>query len=220
MKHRCRGPCAEEGFTLAELLVGLGVGAVVLAVIVSFFITVSRSATTQNAAAAAQQTARAGVDFLVQELRMAGLDPLGEAGAGIELIAADGTHIRFTMDTCNLPIGSADRCTHPVPDGSVEGKNERVSYIYDRSSRTLNRRLYEGTPSATAMPLISGVVPNPDGVALFTFLDADEKRITDDNARGLIRTVLVNLTVEEPAGRGTRVARTYTARVRLRNIGL
>lgn len=213
-------PGSEDGFTLAELLVGLGVAAVLLTLIVSFFTEISRSSTTQNAAAAAQQTARAGVDFLVQELRLAGLDPLGEAGAGIELITSDGTKIRFTADSCNLPRGDSNSCTQPMPDGDVEGKNERITYSYDRASRTLRRELYEDTTSATGMPLISGVVPNPGNVALFTFLDAQDNPIVDNNARGLIRTVIVNLTVEEPAGRRGVVARTYTSRVRLRNIGL
>ncbi len=213
-------PGSEDGFTLAELLVGLGVAAVLLTLIVSFFTEISRSSTTQNAAAAAQQTARAGVDFLVQELRLAGLDPLGEAGAGIEEIAADGTKIRFTADHCNQPIGSGNSCTQPMPDGDVEGKNERITYSYDRASRTLRRELYEDTTSAAWTALISGVVPNPGNVALFTFLDAQDNPIVDNNARSLIRTVIVNLTVEEPAGRRGVVARTYTSRVRLRNIGL
>lgn len=217
MNTSCGRLRPEGGFTLAELLVGLGLAAVVLAVIVSFFLTISRSSTTQIAAAAAQQTARAGVDFLVRELRLAGLDPLGEAGAGIEFIAADGSQIRFSVDTCDQPIAGA-ACAQPLPDGSVDGKNERVSYGYEPSGRTLRRWLYDNT--GTSMPLISGVVPNPDGIPLFTFLDAEENPITDNNARASIRTIIVNLTVEEPAGRDKVVTRSYTSRVRLRNIGL
>lgn len=211
---------AEKGFTLIELLVGLGLAGVVLALIVSFFFNISRSSTAQNAAAAAQQTARAGVDYMVQELRLAGLDPLKEAGAGIEQIAFDGSEIRFTADRCNLPISSSGSCTHPTPDGDVEGKNERVSFRYDSASRTLRRHLYEGTDSATSAPLVSRVAPNPGGVPLFTFLDDAGNPIVNNSDRGLIRTIIVTLTVEEPAGRGAAVSRTYSARVRLRNIGL
>ncbi len=211
---------SEEGFTLIELLVGLGLAGVVFALIVSFFFNFSRSSTAQNAAAAAQQTARAGVDFMAQELRLAGLDPLNEAAAGIELIAADGSRIRFTTDRCNLPIGSSDSCTNPVPDGDVEGKNERVSFLYDTASRTLRRGLYEGTPSETWTPMVSRVAPNPDNQPLFNFLDATGNPVVDNNQRNLIRTVIITLTVEEPAGRGAVAARTYSARVRLRNIGI
>jgi hypothetical protein len=200
--------------------VGLGLAAAVFAIIVSFFFNFSRSTTAQNAAAAAQQTARAGVDFMVHELRLAGLDPLNQAGAGIEEIVADGTRIRFTADRCNLEIGSSDNCMNPVPDGDVEGKNERVSFHYDSASRTLQRGLYEGTSNEIWTPMVSRVAPNPEAVPLFTFLDAAGNPVVDNNERGLIRTMIVTLTVEEPAGRGAVVARTYSTRVRLRNIGL
>jgi Tfp pilus assembly protein PilW len=117
---------AGRGFTVVELLVALGLAAVVFGLIVSFFANMSRSTTTQNAAAAAQQTARAGLDFMAQELRLAGLDPLNSAGAGIEQISATG--IRFTSDSCNVQIGDSGTCDNPVPDGNVNGKNERVTY--------------------------------------------------------------------------------------------
>ena len=60
----------SRGFTVVELLVALGLAAVVFGLIVSFFADMSRSTTAQNAAAAAQQTARAGVDFMAQEPRL------------------------------------------------------------------------------------------------------------------------------------------------------
>ena len=163
---------ASRGFSVVELVVALGMAAVVFGLIVSFFADMTRSTTTQNAAAAAQQTARAGVDFMAQELRLAGLDPLNSAGAGIEEITADGTKIRFTSDSCNLKPGDSGTCANPVPDGKVDGKNERVTYRYDAGSRVLRRYLYE-TASPSWTPLLEQVEPNPGGVPLFTFLDAN-----------------------------------------------
>jgi hypothetical protein len=154
---------------------------------------------------------------MAQELRLAGLDPLESAGAGIEEISPTGIKIRFTSDSCNLPIGHSDNCENPVPDGNVNGKNERVTYWYDAGSRVLRRYLYEGTPSQTWMPLLEQVEPNPGNVPLFTFLDGNGSPTT---VRGDIRTVLITLTVLEPAGRSKTVERTYSSRVRLRNIGL
>jgi type II secretory pathway component PulJ len=217
MMDRTDCQATSRGFTVVELLVALGMAAVVFGLIVSFFANMSRSTTTQNAAAAAQQTARAGVDFMAQELRLAGLDPLESAGAGIEEISPTGIKIRFTSDSCNLPIGHSDNCENPVPDGNVNGKNERVTYWYDAGSRVLRRYLYEGTPSQTWMPLLEQVEPNPGNVQLFTFLDGNGSPTT---VRGDIRTVLITLTVLEPAGRSKTVERTYSSRVRLRNIGL
>jgi type IV pilus assembly protein PilW len=209
---------ASRGFTVVELLVALGMAAVVFGLIVSFFANLSRSTTAQNALAAAQQTARAGVDFMAQELRLAGLDPLNSAGAGIEEISP--TKIRFTSDSCNVEIGDSGTCQNPVPDGNVNGKNERVTYLYDAGSRVLRRYLYEGTASQSWIPLLEQVEPNPGNSPLFTFLDKDGHEITDNDDRGEIRTVLITLTVQEPAGRSKAVTRTYSSRVRLRNIGL
>ena len=221
MMDRTDPQATSRGFTVVELLVALGVAAVVFGLIVSFFADMGRSTTTQNAAAAAQQTARAGVDFMAQELRLAGLDPLNSAGAGIEEISSAGTKIRFTSDRCDVKIGDSGTCDNPVPDGKLDGKNERVTYLYDAGSRVLRRYLYEGTGSSESWtPLLEQVEPNPGNVALFTFLDGNGLQITDNSMRGDIRTVLITLTVREPAGRSKAVARTYSSRVRLRNIGL
>ena len=222
MMNQTDRQAASHGFTVVELLVALGLAAVVFGLIVSFFADMGRSTTTQNAAAAAQQTARAGVDFMAQELRLAGLDPLNSAGAGIEEISltGDGTKIRFTSDSCNVEVGDSGTCENPEPDGNINGKNERVTYLYDAGSRVLRRYLYEGTASQTWTPLLEQVEPNPGNVPLFTFLDGNGLPITVNNDRGEIRTVLITLTVHEPAGRSKAVARTYSSRVRLRNIGL
>jgi Tfp pilus assembly protein PilW len=220
MMDRTDCHAAGRGFTVVELLVALGMTAVVFGLIVSFFANMSRSTTTQNAAAAAQQSARAGVDFMAQELRLAGLDPLKSAGAGIEEISPAGTKIRFTFDSCDLPVGHSGTCENPVPDGKVDGKGERVTYAYDAGSRVLRRYLYEGTASEAWTALLEQVEPNPGNFPLFKFLDKDGGEITDNNKCGDIRTVLITLTVQEPAGRLKAVKRTYSSRVRLRNIGL
>ncbi len=199
---------ASRGFTVVELVVALGLAAVVFGLIVSFFANMSRSTTTQNAAAAAQQTARAGLD----------------AGAGIEEISPAGTKIRFSADSCDLQIGDSGTCENPVPDGNVGGKNERVTYLYRAANRDIRRCLYEtiatfGSEASdgSCMPLLEQVEPNPGNVPLFTFRDGNDSPTT---VLGDIRTVIITLTVQEPAGRSKTVTRTYSSRVRLRNIGL
>jgi len=216
-----------QGFTLIELLVALGLAMTVLGIMAAFLVNTSRSSTAQTAAASAQQSARAGIEYIVYELRMAGLDPLKTAGAGIEEISATGNKLRFSLDRCNLPIGDPDSCTTPVPDGDVDDMSERVTYVYDPASQVLRRCLYEtaatfGTDNSdgTCQPVLEKVVRNPGGIALFTFLDNADTAITADSDRGLIRTVILTLTIEEPAGQMKKMTRTYSSRVRLRNIGL
>jgi hypothetical protein len=64
------------------------------------------------------------------------------------------------------------------------------------------------------------VVTNPGGIPFFTFLDGENNEVTDNLERGRIRTVILTLTVEEPAGIKKTMSRTYSSRVSLRNIGL
>ncbi len=228
MRHRIdQTRLGHGGFSLVELLIALGLGVVALGIIVTFFANLTRSSTAQNAAANAQQTARVAVDYLSAELRAAGLDPLTSAGAGIEEITATGNKLRFTADRCDLPIGGGGKCDHPVADGDVEDITERVTFVYDTAGRTLRRCFYEtaathGTEGSDGAcePLVAGVVPNPDGTPLFRFLDEGENPVVDNDQRGAIRTVILTLTVEEPAGRNKTATRTFSSRVRLRNIGL
>jgi type II secretory pathway pseudopilin PulG len=217
---------SNHGFTLAELLVALGLTATVLGIMVSFLMNFSRASTIQNAAAGAQQSVRAGLDYILYDIRLAGMDPLKMAGAGIEEISASGKKLRFSSDRCNLPISSSG-CPIPEPDGDLDDDSEVVTYFYDAGKKTLKRCLYElpatfglDTASGSCQNVLEKVAPNPDSLPVFTFLDDDDVAITNNNERSRIRTVILTLTVQEPAGFNRNVGRTYSSRVRLRNIGL
>ncbi len=210
----------DDGFTLAELLIALGLMSLAFGIMVAFFMTLTRSSVAQNAAAGAQHSARAGVEHVVHDLRMAGLDPLKKAGAGIEEISSTGSKLRFTSDRCDQPINSSG-CYQPAPDGDLDDQSEEVTYLYDIARRSLRRCFYESDPErSTCMNLIDRVAPNPGGVPLFIFLDGDNNEVTDNLDRDRIRSVIITLTIEEPAGLRKTTSRTYSSRVSLRNIGL
>jgi prepilin-type N-terminal cleavage/methylation domain-containing protein len=210
----------DNGFSMVELIVALGLGAVVFGLMVAFFMNLTRSSIAQNAAAAAQHSARAGVEHVVNDLRMAGLDPLKTAGAGINEISSMGSKLRFTLDRCDQPINSSG-CDKPAPDGDLDDQSEEVTYIYDAGRRALRRCFYESAPDRmTCVNLIEKVVANPEGIPIFTFLDKENSQVTDNSERDRIRTVIFTLTVEEPAGMHKKMSRTYSSRVSLRNIGL
>jgi prepilin-type N-terminal cleavage/methylation domain-containing protein len=84
------------GFSLVELLVALCVMSIFSAAVFRLFVSVSRSYTTQNVTSGTQQNVRAALDFMARDIRLAGLDPLRTAGAGI--VAASATSLRFTVD--------------------------------------------------------------------------------------------------------------------------
>jgi type IV pilus assembly protein PilW len=211
--------CNAEGFTLVELLVALGLVSLIFGIMVAFFMTLIRSTVIQNAAAGAQHSARAGVELIVHDLRMAGLDPLKTAGAGIEEITPTGVKLRFTSDRCDQPINSSG-CHQPAPDGDLDDQSEEVTYLHDTARRSLRRCFYESDPNrAVCVSLIDRVVPNPGAIPLFIFLDGDDNEVSDNLDRDRVRTVIFTLTVEEPAGLKKNISRTYSSRVSLRNIG-
>jgi type IV pilus assembly protein PilW len=179
------------GFTLIELLVAMAVASIMLAAVVSLFTTLERSYTRQNAAANVQQVARAGVDFMAQSIRMAGLDPAQTGDFGIT--DATATSIAFTAD---LDL-----------DGSVAGTGETISYFLNGDELQSN-----------AVALVENVTD-----LSFIYLAADDSVLAAPVPavdRAAIRTVQIALTVQEPAGRGETVARTYATEVRCRNLGL
>jgi hypothetical protein len=197
----------QAGFTMADMLVGLAMASVVMVAIISLFTAVGRSYTIQNVAADVQQVTRAGIEHMAQNIRMAGLDPFGGAGAEIKEFNAD--KIQFSLDRCDTPIGT-EGCG--FPDGDVDDKFENLTYQWDPAERKLKQVLYGGTGSAYTETLIENV-----SNLQFTYLD------NDDGAPATaadIRTVIITLTVTDPAGRGGTVSRTYSTRVRCRNLGL
>ena len=194
----------HSGFTLVDVMVGLAMASVVMVAITNLFMAVGRSYTIQNVAADVQQVTRAGVEHMAQNIRMAGLDPFGGAGAEIKEFTANKIH--FTLDRCDAPIGS-DGCG--LPDGDVEDKFENVAYQWVPGERKLKLILYEGAKTESLIDNVSNLN--------FTYLDGDNGVPA---TAADIRTVIITLTVEDPAARGEKIERTYSARVRCRNLGL
>lgn len=183
---------SAAGFTLVDILVGLGMASVIMVAVVGLFTTLSRSFTTQNVAAGVQQVVRAGIDEMVMNIRMAGFNPLNIAGVGVNNDYSS-TQIRFTADiNASGVIGDFD--------------DEDIAYIFEENK--LKRQVDGGNKIE--------LVENVSDFSL-TYLTEDEgpaDKVTE------IRTILVSMQVTEPAGRGRNVSRTYSARVRCRNLGL
>jgi len=182
-------PGRPAGFTLVELMVAMFAALIVLAAVVSLFTTLNKSYTRQNVAANIQQVARAGVDFMAQSIRMAGLDPDQTGNFGITV--ATETSIEFKAD---LDL-----------DGDDTG--ETIRYFLNGHDLMSN---------LSAVPLVDNVTD-----LTLTYLAADGSLLAAPVADPAdIRTVQIALTVQEPAGQGKTVTRTYATEVRCRNIGL
>lgn len=186
--------CASTaGFSMVEMLLAMGALAVMFGAIYTGFERLNRSYMAENAKAGTQQSARIGVETMVQDLRLAGLNPLGTAGAGI--IAAAATSFHFTADV-NY-------------DGDVEDPFEDITYALSGTSLMQTSHL--------GLEVVLEGVTN----LTFTYFDSAGTAIpADELAARLqdIRTIGLALTVSRPAARNQQVSRTYTTQVRLRNL--
>ena len=216
----------QRGFTLVDILVGLAIASVLMVAMVSLFTSMGRSYTTQNVAADVQQIARAGVDLMVRQIRMAAFDPAGTAAAAIvadfdsdrgfhedhnELIApTDANNIAFTVDADM--DGRIDHCVD-LPDDNCTAEDDNVEN--EMFAYRINNGALERYRAGNAQ--WEDLTQDNVSALQFTYFDATGAETTAVDA---IRAVEISMTVQLPAGRGGAVSRTYSTRVRCRNIGL
>lgn len=189
--NRPRG-LSHAGFSMIELLIVIGILAILFTFMYKGFERLNRYYTAENVKANTQQSARIGIEMMVQDIRLAGLNPLGTAGAGI--VAASPTSFQFTADA-NF-------------DGDLDDPFENITY--DLNGTDLRQRNSNLLLSPNFEVLLSNVT-----ALAFTYLD--DTGIPTANLAD-IRTVGITLTVNRPAGRDGTVSRTYTTQVRCRNL--
>jgi type IV pilus assembly protein PilW len=122
----------HEGFTLVELLVAMAISAIVMTAIYSAYYSQQKSFLVQDQIAAAQQNLRAGMYMMEREIRMAGYDPRGSAGAGIQTANADS--IRFTLDIHDGADNDSDGIIDEddeagIGDGTIGDAGEDITYL-------------------------------------------------------------------------------------------
>lgn len=121
----------QHGFSLTELLIAMALSGTVLAGIYGTFVQQRRVATSQDQWTEARQIARLTMDALVEELRDAGYDPGGLAGAS--LLEAGAKRLRFTRDlNCNGTLASSNvanpaKGAPDIPPGRVTS-DEDIGY--------------------------------------------------------------------------------------------
>ena len=197
----------NRGFSLIELLVAMVIMSVVSLAIYSVFSVASRTYTTQGVTADVQQSVRAAMEVMLQDIREAGLDSTASGNFGIEL--AETTKLRFTSDSIDEGINDFNGVLDDI-------HSERVTYVLQGTQ--LDQILYETTASEESEPLITDVQN-----LTFTYFDAEGNNLGSPvPALQLadIRTIKVSITVVEPAGRDGSVSRTLTKQIKCRNMGL
>ena len=183
----------SAGFTVIEVLMVLAILSIAFGTIYKSFEQLNRSYTAESVKAGVQQGARIAVEFMVQDIRLAGLDPLESANAGIAagVPLPTSNWIEFTLDS-NY-------------DGKIVTTDDFEQIRYELVGNELRQTNHLGQET---------MLDNVTNLS-FTFLDADDQTTTD-NAE--IRSVIISLTMERSAGRSEPISRTYTTTVRCRNL--
>ena len=198
----------DRGFTLIELLIAMGVGLALLGAMYGVFTVHNKTFGTQEQIAEMQQNARAAMDVMTREIRMAGHDPTGSAGAGIVSAASDS--INFTLDITSTSGTDA-------ADGDTADPNENITYsLYTADGiQKLGRK---STTTATNQPVAEHVQS-----LAFQYRDASGATTTTvANVRRIQVAITVRTTRPDPDYTPNGGYRTYTLTsiITPRNLGL
>ena len=212
------GGMRDRGFTLVELLVTMVVSSIIMAAIYSVYAGLTRSYTTQNVAADVQQAVRATIDFMAEDIMMAGLLDYQEDYLNVPEISTAGSEIMtFTADR-NMDGDTDDEfedLTYRLDGTELKQKDNNSGIEETFIDNVFNFEFRYFRENAADTPTDNDLINGRDLINYYTLNDP---LVPDDRAD--IRTVQISITVEEPAGMGGPVRRTYTTRVRCRNAGL
>lgn len=125
----------QRGVTLTELLIALALGLFTIGAVYAVHLNQVKRQIVQEDVLAMQQTARAALDMMAREVRMAGYDPMGvnrdaDASNDFHGLGYHSTELRIR----------ADLNGNGVPTDSKES----IVYLYDDSTSTLRRKVGGG----------------------------------------------------------------------------
>jgi type IV pilus assembly protein PilW len=153
----------QAGFTLVEIMVALAMASIIMAVVCSAYISQIRGAISQATMLDMQQTARAAMEIMENEIRTAGCDPTRKAGACI--LRATAAEFSFTMDLEN-------NAGLPKPDGDTNDANEFVRYALNRDANRDGRA--DRVPCDLGRDTGGGLQPFAENIDALNFVYLDE----------------------------------------------
>lgn len=181
----------ERGFTLIEMLISMAIGLIIIIALSSTFLLQRDAYDDQEQIAEMVQNARAAMDMMTREIRMAGYNPAGASFDGIPYNAGQ-LQIRADLDG----------------DGNITGQ-ENIIYIYDAIDLQIDRNIGAGN------------YPFAENIQTFTFSYLDSSgnvTITTSDIRQIEITITAR-TAEPSRTYGYRNY-TLTSVITPRNLGL
>lgn len=148
---------AEWGFSLLELLVAVGLGMVILGGVATTFITQTRVYNAQEQVNEMQQSARAAMDLISREIKLAGYKPTGTSIVGV---AYNASVLRIRADL--------------NADGAVDdNSDEHLIFAFNSGASQITRTY--GVTGATPQ-----VISNNVSAFTFNYLDSSGVATTTD----------------------------------------
>ena len=194
----------KKGFTAIELLISLAIMSIALTSIYSMYMSFIRTCTKEGAKIRVQQSVRSGLDMMIRDIRLAGLDPEGTGDFGI--VAVTSQRIQFTADrNMDGELNDADET-----DGIDAPDMEHMAYEFDGTG-ILRMFLYK----ANGDPVTDEIMAENVTDLTFTYFDSNDDTTSNLDA---IRTVDIQMTVQKPSGQDGQVSRTLVKRVKCRNL--
>ena len=196
---------SSRGLTLIELIVALTIGMIVLGALTATFVLQRKAYSTQEQVIEMTQIARAAMDMIGREVRMAGY-----------FNSANPMQRDSSTDPLFVGIPAADSRLEILADldgdGDTEDTNERIIYTFDSANRMIRRNTG------------GGAQPFAENIQAFSFmyLDGNDNPATTDASVRKIRLSITARTIKsdshDPAsGAGTL---TLVEAVFPRNLGL
>jgi len=170
----------SRGLTLIELMIALSIGMIILGALTSTFILQRKAYNTQEHVIEMTQIARAAMDIIVREVRMAGY--FNPANPMQQDSAANPHFVGIPNAIARLEI-LADL----TGDGDTDDENERIIYSFDSANKLIRRNTG------------GGAQPFAENIQAFSFLyfDADSNPATSDAAIRKIRITITARTVKD-----------------------
>lgn len=117
----------KGGYTIVELLVAIAISGIFMGAIYSAYTSQQRATLGQEQVSAMQRNLRSAMYFMEKEIRMAGCDPTGKAGAGITTAGVN--TITFTEDGDG--DGAVTNMTYSLPGSDLLRNGQRIAENID-----------------------------------------------------------------------------------------
>lgn len=200
----------ERGFTLLEILVFMGIFAVVMSGAYMMYFTQHTTFTRGKAKIDVQQHARVALETLAREIRMAGFDPSGAIALQGALVPA--------QPTSAVQVANASEIRF-IADVDGDNISDQVRYLFlDNAAPTPDQIIRESRPWVAGAwgGLTQSAMADNVTTLGFTYFDGSSNPVPPAPIAN-IRMITIRVDVAEAAGQRTETIRVDT-NVRLRNL--